>query len=224
MKKNIKKALTSFAIGSLLLTSSLGVASPQTEAATNQTQGKVLFKGNVTASSLNVRNSYTPNAKKIGSLKRNQVVEVLQTNKGIHKIKYGKGYGWVSGSYIKKQAAVVKTVAKTNSTLSPKVLFKGNVTASTLNVRNTSSAGGKRIGDLKKNVQVEVVDSSKGWYKIKFGKGFGWVSASHVKKQTPKTTEKPVIAPQPIIEVIDATVGSYAEEKLTVINDDPLFP
>ncbi|MEI2356696.1 SH3 domain-containing protein, partial [Mesobacillus zeae] len=131
---------------------------------------KVLFKGKVTASTLNVRSSNSPKAKVIGSLKRNATVEVVQSSNGWYKIKRGSGYGWVSAKYVKKIYAA------------PKVLFKGKVTASTLNVRSSNSPKAKKIGSLKRNSIVEVVQSSNGWYKIKRGSGYGWVSASYVKR------------------------------------------
>lgn len=135
----------------------------------------VLYKGKVTASNLTVRQSSSTKAKKIGTLKKNSTVEVVGSSKGWYKVKFGKGYGYVSSKYVKK---VVTTKASKE-----KIILKGKVTASTLNVRNSESTKGKVIGKLEKNNLVEVVQkSSKGWYKVKYGKGYGWISQKYVKK------------------------------------------
>ena len=57
--------------------------------------------GSVTATSLNVRSQPNTNGKIIGSLKKGATVTIVSTeSNGWHKIKYGSGYGYVSGSYI----------------------------------------------------------------------------------------------------------------------------
>lgn len=193
MNKKIRKVAFSFVITSALLLGTFVTApATKTEAATNTS---VVYKGNVTASALNVRNAGKATAKKIGQLKKNNVVQVVSTSKGWNKIKYGKGYGWVSGSYIKKQAT---PVAKKTTSAVKKTNFSGKVTASTLNVRSSSNAKSKRIGSLKKNKTVSVVETANGWYKIKYGKGYGWVSGSYITKvnttapsKTKPSTPKP---------------------------------
>ena len=50
------------------------------------------------------------------------------------------------------------------------------VATSSLNVRETPSTDGNRIGGLTKDQEVAVVEKRQdGWYKIVFGTGYGWV-------------------------------------------------
>lgn len=57
---------------------------------------------------------------------------------------------------------------------------KGTVTASVLNVRQKPSTSAKIIGKLKNGATVTIVGSTNGWYKIKYGSGYGYVSAQYV--------------------------------------------
>lgn len=57
--------------------------------------------GTVTASALNVRSGYGTSYSKIGLLSKGAKVEIIESKNGWHKIKYGSGYGYVSGEYIK---------------------------------------------------------------------------------------------------------------------------
>lgn len=60
--------------------------------------------------------------------------------------------------------------------------FKGKLT-SNVDVRATSKSNSKVIGKLKKNEIVTVVGGSyKSVYKIKYGKGYGYVPAKYVKQ------------------------------------------
>ncbi|RSD21089.1 SH3 domain-containing protein [Mesobacillus subterraneus] len=130
---------------------------------------KVLYKGTVTSKTLNIREKASSKAKKIGTLKKNVTVEVVASSNGWSKIKHGKGYGWVSTKYVKK----IKT---------EKVLFKSKVKSQTLNVRKSPSIKATKLGKLKKDQKIEVVESSEGWYKIKYGKSYGYVSSKYTTK------------------------------------------
>nr|WP_173026427.1 SH3 domain-containing protein [Aeromonas sp. Ne-1]AKO69712.1 hypothetical protein [Aeromonas sp. Ne-1] len=141
---------------------------PKTETPKTETALKVLYKGKVNKTTTTVRDSNSTKGKSLGTLKKNATVEVVESKSGWYKIKHNKGYGWV----------VTKDVTK-NSTV--KVLYKGKTT-SDLNVRSTNSTKGKKLGTLKKNTKVEVVQSKSGWYKIKYKKDYGWVSSKYVKK------------------------------------------
>ncbi|MFD0051446.1 SH3 domain-containing protein [Actinomycetes bacterium NPDC127524] len=87
--------------------------------------------------------------------------------------------------------------------------FSGQVTASALNVRSTTSSKSKAIGLLEKNAKVSVIGSRKGWYKIIFGKGYGYVSSAHVKKTTTSSTKTLVASISNIPGAPKASQGYY---------------
>jgi len=71
-----------------------------------------------------------------------------------------------------------------NGTVSAKakVLYTGETTASTLNVRKSNGTKYKVIGTLKKGSKVEVVKKEGNWLKINYKKGYGYVSGTYVKR------------------------------------------
>ena len=72
----------------------------------------------------------------------------------------------------------------------------GTVTASVLNVRKSASTSSKILGKLKNGATVTIVDTStKGWYKIKYGSGYGYVSSQYVSinSNSGKTTGDKVV-------------------------------
>ena len=130
-------------------------------------------KGKVTTSSLNVRANASTNSSKIGSLKKGEIVEIENiSSNGWYKIKYKKGYGYVSGKYIE---------VLNDSSNDATVIKKGKINTNTLNVRSGSSASSSKIGTLSKGTIVDIVKIEKnGWYKIKYKKGYGYISGSYV--------------------------------------------
>ncbi|KLV25543.1 hypothetical protein ABW02_15370 [Niallia circulans] len=83
------------------------------------------------------------------------------------------------------EAELTVYLKKLTPTTTPlKVLYKGKVTKSSTTVLSSNSTKGEKLGTLKKNATVEVVESKNGWYKIKYNKSFGWVSTKDIKKNT----------------------------------------
>ncbi|WP_445486443.1 SH3 domain-containing protein [Niallia sp. 03133] len=68
------------------------------------------------------------------------------------------------------------------------VLFKGETTASYLNVRKAPGTQSKIIGSLKKGSKVEIVKDGS-WFKIKYKTTYGYVSAKYVKKVSVLTSK-----------------------------------
>ena len=164
-----KKLLTCMLI-SLLCTSlcfSNALPSYAASKATSVSSTASTKTGTVTCSSLNVRSGAGTSYRKIGSLSYNQKVTIVSTVNGWYKIKYGSGYGYVSADYI-----------KTSSSSSTKT---GTVTCSSLNVRSGAGTSYKKIGSLSYNQKVTIVSTVNGWYKIKYGSGYGYVSVDYIK-------------------------------------------
>ena len=114
----------------------------------------------VTANELNIRNGPSLSAQKIGSLVRNQKVEVLETNGDW----YRTNYGWVHKSSVKLVSA-----ASANNT--------GTVLAYALNVRSGPGTNYDKVGSLLQGEKVTILENKSGWYRI----NSGWVSANYIK-------------------------------------------
>lgn len=136
----------------------------------------------------------TPNGYVMGSINKGAVVEIdgKTSGKWTHVKVSGIGIGWIWTGYLAKE------VGSTSATITGKqdetqVLFKGNVTATVLNVRTwagTEYPNIKKYPTLNQGNEVEVMnytqkanDNSK-WYYIRIaGKYYGFVSAKYIKKQ-----------------------------------------
>lgn len=143
------------------------VASEYIELKYSNVQGKDAW---VNVSSLNVRSGRGTNYKKVTSLVKGTKVKVLDTVNGWSKITYSTNkIGYVASQYLSFKEV--------------KDVLTDEVITSTLNVRASSYSTAKKLGTLKKGDKVSVVGSSKGWYKIKYKNGYGYVSASYVKRK-----------------------------------------
>ncbi|ENZ02565.1 hypothetical protein HMPREF1092_01800 [Clostridium thermobutyricum] len=136
--------------------------------------------GIVTASSLNVRSGAGTSYSTIGSLKNGQSVQIVSTQGSWHKIKYGNGYGYVSSDYIKINSNSGNQTPPSTDTPNTSTK-KGTVNATSLNVRSGAGTSYSTIGSLRNGASVEIVSTSNGWHKIKYGNGYGYVSADYVK-------------------------------------------
>ena len=130
---------------------------------------KVVATGK-TMSDLNVRNGSSTSNSKIGQLIKGTKVEVIkELLNGWYKIKYKGAYGYVSGAYVELDGShgEVKATGKT---------------ISILKVRQGASINDEQIGYLEKGKRVEIVkELSSGWYKIKYGDYYGYISGAYVE-------------------------------------------
>ena len=163
----------------------------------NSTDTSITQTGKVTASSsLNVRSNASTSSPIIGSLKTNDIVEILETLNGWYKIKYNNSVGYVSSQYVYVTILTPDNGANDNnsssdsnngsndnsSTTQNKI---GKVTASSsLNVRSNASTSSSIIGSLKTNDTVEILETLNGWYKIKYNNSVGYVSSQYVSITT----------------------------------------
>ena len=82
-----------------------------------------------------------------------------------------------------------KTVKLTIKSDPVQKLDKYMYATSSVNVRNTSSSKGKKVGSLTYGQKVHVTgrDKNTGWYRISFNGKIGWVSDSYLSGSKPKT-------------------------------------
>lgn len=118
--------------------------------------------GTVTAVELNVRSGASASGKVIATLKKGNVVEILETKNGWHRIQAKKPtYGWVSSDYLKNN--VVSNCQE-------------------LNIRAGVGTSNSIIGKFKAGKKVKVVATKNGWSKVVITHSdFGWISGTYVK-------------------------------------------
>ncbi|MBN9646298.1 SH3 domain-containing protein [Terrisporobacter glycolicus] len=145
----------------------------------DSSSGTVIKKGKINTNSLNVRSSGSTNSSKLGTLSKGAIVEIVKVDKsGWYKIKYKKGYGYVSSSYV----VDIKTNDNSNNSSNGEIVIKkGKINTERLNVRSDTSASSSKLGTLSKGTVVEIIKVDKnGWYKIKYKRGYGYVSGQYV--------------------------------------------
>ena len=139
-------------------------------------------------SNVYVRKAASTSAKKLGVLKKGTKVTIVAKNYtgNWYKVKYNKGFGYVSAKYV-----TVKTPTPTNKDIA----FDATGTIkSNVYVRETASTSAKKLGVLKKGTKVTIVakNYTGNWYKVKYNKGFGYVSAKYVTVKTPTPANKDI--------------------------------
>ena len=114
----------------------------------------------VTANQLNVRKSPSTKAEKVGTLSKNQRVEVLETSGEWIRT----NYGWVNKNFVKLVGS-----ASVNNT--------GTVQALGLNVRKGPGTNYARVATLRLGEKVTILENQGDWMRI----SSGWVSADYIK-------------------------------------------
>ena len=111
-----------------------------------------------------------------------------------YKISYNGKTGWVNDDYLK--------LIPTN----------GTINANGVNFRKGASTSGTLIKSLKKQTNVQILDTINGWNKIKVGSQVGYVSSKFVvvSNSTAKTTSS-------------RTSRSMDTVGITVLNDNSIY-
>ena len=158
-----------------------------TSATTTQT-GTIKVNG-----ALNVRSGAGTSYSVIGSLSNGAKVEIVETSGSWYKIKYGSGYGYVSKDYVTVSSSS-NSGSSSSSSSSTTTTQSGTVKASGgLNVRSGAGTSYSVIGSLSNGSQVEIVETSGSWYKIKYGSGYGYVSKDYILVNTRSIAENTVL-------------------------------
>ena len=142
-------------------------------------------QGTVNAGPLNVRSGPGTTYKKVGTLKKGAVVTVLESSGGWYKITAGNLTGYVSDDYVTVSEIVEGSTqppaegGSAGSEASSDVK-EGRVNAGPLNVRSGPGTSYAKVGSLKKNTLVTIVEQVNGWCKITSGDLTGYVSADYI--------------------------------------------
>lgn len=162
-----KKLLTAAIIGLLFL--SLAIAAGQHVQPVLANSGE---RGEITASSLNVREQPRTNSRIIGSLSRGATVELHERTGSWYKIRVNNRWGYIHGDYVRVQSS-----ASSGS----QITGTGKITASRLNVRASASTGARIVGTLNNGQQVDLYERSGQWYKVKLSNGWGYIHGDYVQ-------------------------------------------
>ena len=166
-----------------------GSSSSSSSSSTTTTQsGTIKVNG-----ALNVRSGAGTSYSVIGSLSNGANVEIVETSGSWCKIKYGSGYGYVSKDYVTVSSSS-NSGSSSSSSSSTTTTQSGTVKASGgLNVRSGAGTSYSVIGSLSNGSQVEIVEISGSWYKIKYGSGYGYVSKDYILVNTRSIAENTVL-------------------------------
>lgn len=133
----------------------------------------------VTTSILNIREANSTSAKKIGTVKMGQNVNVIETIDNWDKIQVDGITGWVCNTYL-IEATQETIVENEQDNQEENIILKTAViNTSLLNVRSDCDVQSKKIGSLKKNAVVAIIGEENGWYKIKYNNQYGYISSDY---------------------------------------------
>lgn len=168
---------------STVTTAPAATTAPTTSSTTNNTNSTTntgTGNGTVLASTLNVRESADGNAKVVDVYKKGDKINVLETKNG-----WGRtNKGWVSMTYVSLTGTVTdnSTTGGTtnNTTTNEKVIDRGLVTGSTLNVRAAAGTDSKSVATYSYLTRVEFYEKQNvngtTWGRTKDG----WISLDYV--------------------------------------------
>ena len=138
--------------------------------------------GLISANQLNVRTSPNENGQVIGTLHKNDKVNVLDKSiDGWYKIDFNGRRAYVSSKYI-NLISYKNNEVKTEVKKEP-IEGTGKVNINTaLNVRQASTTNSRIIGSLKGGEKVNIISESNGFYKIEFNNSYGYVYSKYISK------------------------------------------
>ena len=128
--------------------------------------------GTVNASSLNLRSAPSTSASRIGSIPRGAKVDILEKGGSWHKVKYNGQVGYVSAEYI-----ILEGEGGGGSTPS---VSTGKVNATSLNLRSSPSTSASILTRIPNGATVEILETTSGWYKVRYNGTTGYVSADYI--------------------------------------------
>ncbi|MBI5994711.1 SH3 domain-containing protein [Clostridium perfringens] len=138
--------------------------------------------GLISANQLNVRTSPNENGQVIGTLYKNNNVNVLDKSiDGWYKIDFNGRRAYVSSKYV-NLISYKNNEVKTEVKKYPiEGIGKVNINTA-LNVRQASTTNSRIIGSLKGGEKVNIINESNGFYKIEFNNSYGYVYSKYISK------------------------------------------
>jgi uncharacterized protein YgiM (DUF1202 family) len=125
------------------------------------------MRGKVLVSKLNVREKPSLNAKRIGLLRMNNIVDILGDNDNWYEIKFDNRHAYAFNRYI-------EPIKKLSS-------LTGSVKANNLNVRSKPGIDGEILGQLSKGSKVNILAEYNDWLEISFNNRNAYVSKNYIE-------------------------------------------
>ncbi|WP_416147704.1 SH3 domain-containing protein [Salipaludibacillus sp. HK11] len=166
MKKGILWFLTIILVTSVLFET--------TGSSLKSTYADAVDKGEITASSLNIRSQPATNASIIGGYTRGTKVDLHEKTGNWFKVRHNNRWGYIHGDH-------VKVTSSSTSSGSSSLIGSGEVTATNLNVRASATTSSSIISSIRKGTKVDLLEKSGSWYKIKVGSRTGYIHGNYVK-------------------------------------------
>ncbi|UTR16198.1 N-acetylmuramoyl-L-alanine amidase [Salipaludibacillus sp. LMS25] len=135
---------------------------------------ETITEGEVTASSLIIREEPSPGAASLGSYRQGDKVTIYESSGDWYKVKHSSGWGYVHSAYI--NASMTKSA--------PGEKASGKVTVNNLHVRDSPSTEGQIISHLSRGTMIELGPFSNGWYQVSIGTTRGYIDSSYIEVQS----------------------------------------
>lgn len=150
--------------------------------------------GIITADLLNVRNIPSTSGKLLGKLSQGSRVKIYSQQKEWVEISFSNSKAWVTSEFIEIQDD--GQPKESGSTEKPIGSVIGTVTATSLNVRESSALNARIIGSVTKGQRYRIVEEVNNWSKIELKPGqYGWIAGWYLDKsvqESPSPEEQDV--------------------------------
>ena len=127
----------------------------------------------ITGDGVRVRSSAKNENNIIGKLNYGDIIEVVKLENSWYKIKYGKGYGYVTYRYVSK--------LETNYSSKTIAVLKENAY-----LKKSYSTSSSNITTMPKNGVVKVLKENSGWAYVEYNEKLGYVKTKYLQKYTNK--------------------------------------
>ena len=144
----------------------------------SSSEEKAAAIGTITASSVNLRPTASTSGEPLATLSKGTQVEVLKKSGDYYKVRYSGVTGYVLKTYVGSLKSVSSSSGSNTSSSTAVATKKAKVTASELNVRNSS--GSTVLFKLTKGQIVEILGTSGSTYQIKYEGKSGYASQSYL--------------------------------------------
>ncbi len=134
-------------------------------------QKEIIMKGQVIANKLNIREKASTKSNVVGRLVKNNIVQIVDIGEKWYEILYANGTAFVYAKFVKP------------------LLKSGWVNANLLNIRSLPNKNSEKIGRLKRNNKVIILEEVDSWYKIKYKQGFGYVFGKFIEVKAKKPSK-----------------------------------
>ena len=134
-----------------------------------------------TTSSLNVRTGSNTSYSSLGKLTKGQIIHIKKVcSNGWYIIDFGNKMGCISPKYTQK--------VDDNTKNSDIINISKVVNCDSLNIRSGASASYKKLDEILYNEEVEVLDNSGSWAKIRYKNLTGYVLKKYITSDSPVET------------------------------------